>query len=59
MGLKAYRMASLFWIRILLSAGLKAESADIEKVLEDVIRKADKTLYIVKDQGKNCSISLI
>ena len=38
-----------FWVTV--------ESADIEKVLEDVIRKADEALYIAKNQGKNRSIS--
>lgn len=40
-----------FWVTV--------ESVDIEKVLEDVIRKADEALYIAKNEGKNRSISLI
>ena len=43
-------------VRITASFGFhikKVESVDIEAVLHDMIRKADESLYLAKEQGKN------
>jgi len=49
-------------VRITASFGfhfIKVESADIEKVLQNLIRQADEALYLAKDQGKNRTESLL
>ena len=49
-------------VRITASFGFhikKMESVDIEKVLHEMIRKADEALYLAKDQGKNRTESLL
>ena len=49
-------------VRITASLGfhlIKVEIVDTEKVLQNLIRKADEALYLAKKQGKNCTESML
>jgi diguanylate cyclase (GGDEF)-like protein len=49
-------------VRITISLGfhlMKVEGSDVDKILNDLIRKADQALYLAKDRGRNRTENLL